>query len=107
MKANTREIWQDRIGRWEASGLNAEAFAAREGMSTKALQTGRWRFNRGSKRLARTTPQFIELASPPRQSRSAGAPFEVTFGSGTRVVIPPHFDRAALEALVEILRGAE
>jgi hypothetical protein len=112
MKRTTREIWSERVRRWQTSGLSAAAFAAREGVNAKTLSF--WRWNLGQKKARRPSavpavvPQaadFIELVAPSKSVPRHGSPFEVSLGNGTRLVVPSLFDERALESLLSVLEA--
>lgn len=117
MKRQRREVWIERVRRWQASALSAEAFAQKEGCHPKTLSVWRWRLGQNRARgkpkraLVSRGPSFVEVLSPrvieavSRPVPSAGLvmPFEVTLASGARLVVPAQFDRRSLEALVAVL----
>jgi len=105
MKESTRKLWVDRIKRWQASGLDAETFAYNEGISPKTLWNKKYAVARACKAMVPSAAQFVEIVQSRAAEREAVAPFEVTLASGSRVVVPARFDRAALQSLVDVLRG--
>jgi hypothetical protein len=111
MKRNTHKEWAARIDRWAASGLDAEAFAQREGVNINTLRNWKWQLATERRRRAAAeeravteAPQmaFVELA-PVREEPSL--PFEVSLRGGARIVVPPKFDPVALRELVSALGG--
>jgi hypothetical protein len=117
----SREVWFDRVQRWQASGLSAEAFSAREGCHPKTLDNWRWKFRLGQQGkahadrslVAAAKPRFVEVISPRVVETACEAasisepvaPFELTLRSGARLVVPARFDRRSLEALVDIVEA--
>jgi hypothetical protein len=106
-----------------ASGESASEFAAREGCRPKALMVWRWQLGLGPRRgkkqlpavVKQAAPRFVELLSPHVLSEVAKPPvvaanqssraFEITLPNGSRVVVPPQFDRQALGVLIELVGG--
>ncbi len=107
MKETTRRLWNDRIERWQARGLDAKAFAKSEGISPKTLQNWRWRSKREHRELraVQKPAQFIELISTPQRSATTSAAFEIVLGDGARVIVPARFEPSALGTLLGLLRG--
>jgi transposase len=126
-RASARE-WARRVERWEASGLTAEAFAARYGL--KASRLVRWRRQlrvssdgvrnglgfpggtHGRKTAsARVTARgeagegstFLELPTALLAS-SADPSLELVFNNGLRVRVPVGFDEPTL---TRVLRAVE
>jgi transposase-like protein len=88
----------------DRSGLSVRQFAAEQGLDPQRLWLWRRRVAGGD----RTT--FQELIVRPSSAESAidgdADRFEVVFGSGVVVRVPPSFDSASLVRLVEALRQA-
>jgi transposase len=119
MKHESIEVWRERVRRWDASGLSAEQFAAREGCKARTLENWRGRLRKaGSRALSTRRPTqpvrsgFVEVLS----SAVVGAfttasaaetqqerPFEVMLPSGARVTVPARFDGESLRALITLL----
>ena len=95
----------ERIERWAASGLEADAFAAKEGINASTLQNWKWRLGAEKKRnrVGRPAATFVEVSAP--ASRDEAAPFEVSLRNGTRITVPAHFDTAAFREVVAALGG--
>lgn len=98
--------------RWEASGLSAGAFAAREGVNAKTLSFWRWNLGQKKARRSSTVPavvpraaDFIEVVASRKPEPLASSPFEVSLRNGTRLVVPSPFDERALEALLGVLEA--
>lgn len=112
-KKATKEVWQDRIARWQESRMTAEEFALREGVQPSSLKWWRWRLGSevvragaGEQRPAKGATAFVEVAPEPAPSapeRSA-ATFEVLLGNGRVVRVPPGFSD---EELVRVIAAAE
>ena len=121
MKHESIEVWRERVRRWDASGLRAEQFAAREGCKARTLENWRRRLrSAGSRALSERAPPrqsaksgFVEvLSSAVMESfttASAGVkqerPFEITLASGARVTVPARFDGESLRELIALLGG--
>jgi transposase-like protein len=83
----------------DSSGASVTAFAARHGIAAHRIY--QWR-----RRLARETdarPTFVEVIDRERSERRGA--FEIEFGSGDVLRVPPEFDAGAVRQLVSILRG--
>lgn len=114
MKQETRNLWVERLGRWAASGLDANEFAAREGISARTLQNGKWRLGaekNGRRVLGRAGPtptpmDFVEVSKPIAVDVIAAAPFEVSLRSGARIVVPARFEVGSFRDLVAALGGS-
>lgn len=112
MKRTTREVWQERVRRWDSSGLSAAVFAAREGVNAKTLSF--WRWNLGQKRTRRPSAMpavapraadFVEVVASSHVPKGNGGPFEVSLRNGTRLMVPSTFDDRALESLLAVLEA--
>ena len=57
----TREIWQERIKRWEESRLPAKEFIKLEGVSDCSLYQWRKRFRKEEESKCAAQPRFVEL----------------------------------------------
>ena len=121
MTRQTRAQWLKRVRRWAKSGLDAEAFAAQEGIEARTLVWWRWRLGMGPRagvlpavgeHVESTTPTFLEVALRPAAAaaRVVSLPdttseaLEVHVG-GHRVVVRPGFDEASLRRLLSVLEG--
>lgn len=62
---STRDEWRARVRGWKASGLTAQAFAAREGISAATLSWWRWRLSRDGERVGKA-----RTGAAPRISRA-------------------------------------
>jgi transposase-like protein len=105
-RRTTAEQWQSRVDRWSASGLTAEQFAAREGVSPHSLSWWKWQLRKRGRNAAARSPEicFVALQEAP-EAVAAAEPFEVLLATGHRVRVPARFDTAALARLVEALGG--
>ena len=91
------------LARWERSGLTLAEFARRAGMQPGTLAW--WRHTLRADARTPGAGRFLELPvqhSPPGPG-PALAPFEVVFGDGTVVRVPPAFDAAALARLFAVV----
>lgn len=108
---STKKVeWTARLAAWAASGLTAEEFAAKNGLTSQALKWWRWHLGAEAARAksapaakAMTTTAFAEVvvaASPPTPPSGA---FEVLLRSGQVVRVPAVFDAVALRRLIDAL----
>lgn len=103
----TRAEWAGRVARWQAGGLSAKAFAAREGIDAKLLGWWRWRLGCGASSESERAPRFVEMQvidAVPAPSRAPG-PVEIVLGNGRVVRVAPGFDAATLERVLTIASG--
>jgi hypothetical protein len=95
-----QQQWRERVERFEASGLSAKAFCAREGFGVESLR--RWR--RWLGRQAAEVPALVEVrvreVAPPPPPRDA---MVVELAQGRRLVLEPGFDPGAVARLVATL----
>lgn len=103
----TRVEWAARVGRWEASGLSAAAFAERAGISAKSLVWWRWKLRSLPQAPAPAALNFLPVRVVDTRARPAGAgrPIEVALPNGRVVRVPPEFDAAELERVLAIASG--
>lgn len=107
---STKKVeWTARLAAWTASGLTAEEFAAKNGLTSQALKWWRWHLGAEAARAksapaakAMTTTAFAEVvvAAPPTPPSGA---FEVLLRSGQVVRVPAVFDAVALRRLIYAL----
>jgi transposase len=105
-----RSEWADRVRRWRRSGLTAGEFADSIGVKAGTLRY--WASRLGRQQHAAPTPKTAPTAAevpvrPPFIELIAGAAedprFELEFGNGRRLRIPPGFDAATLERLLRVV----
>ena len=84
--------------RWQASGKSAAAFARETGMPESRLWY--WKRRIG----AAEAPEFVPVRIVPEE-QPAAACFELTFGDGRRLVIPPALTGRPLRQLLSALRA--
>jgi hypothetical protein len=107
MTRSTREQWEQRIRKWQRSGMDAASFAAREGLTPERLMWWRWHLGFGprAKRSSRP-PQFVEvvLAGVAEEKSAApeGSELEVLVGK-RRVLVRPGFDAQSLRQVLAVL----
>jgi transposase len=91
----TRQLWQQRLGRFTRSGLTVAAFCAREGISSASFYA--WK-----RRLTNGTPDTrfvpVRLVSPP-----AAAPIELLLPSGCVLRLSPGFDPTWVRQVLDLL----
>jgi hypothetical protein len=95
------QLWQQRLGRFQQSGLSVSAFCANEGLSPHSFYAWRRRLQPTSSAHDIDPPRFV----PIRLSNPA-TPVEVVLISGTVLRLPPGCDLAFVRSLVEALGGA-
>ncbi|MCC6809609.1 MAG: hypothetical protein IT381_19425 [Deltaproteobacteria bacterium] len=112
MKRTAREIWADRVERWQASELDAATFAEEEGCNVNTLKSWRWQLGMGRKKKQPhaiaprpRTVDFVELVAPVEHAGAGDLPFEITLRNGTRLIVPARFDRGSLDTLLAALSG--
>ena len=107
-----RDEWERRIQRWTDSGLTAKEFAAETGLNAHTLTHWKWRLAADARSASQPAAKFVEVvqAVPPRAARSSSpstemAFFEVFFGDGRRLRVPPQFEASSLQTLLELMGG--
>ena len=107
MSRTTREQWEQRIRKWQRSGMDAASFASREGLKPERLRWWRWHLGfgpRGKRRSAR--PQFVEVVlagvAEEKSAEPEGNELEVLIGK-RRVVVRPGFDAQSLRRVLAVL----
>jgi transposase len=105
----TRAEWADRVARWEASGLSAAAFAAREGLAAKRLVWWRWKLRSSPMTPSVTAIDFLPARIVDASSRlpSAASPIEIVLPNGRVVRVPAGFDAAELERVLAVAAGPD
>ena len=108
MRRETRATWAKRIEEWKRSGLDAPAFAAKAGVTPRALRWWRWRVGakapvRKAKSLevrrdAVTPMTFVEFANV-----AESAPIEIVLRNEIRVRVGRAFDDVALARVLDVL----
>lgn len=107
----SRDEWQERVRRFEASGLPAAAYARKHGMAPGTLSWWRWKLRRKvraarPRRRRAGAAEFVELSTLGFASASpCGERFELTIGDVT-LRIPADFDEASLGRVLGVVRGA-
>ncbi len=107
MTRSTREQWEKRIRQWQRSGLDAESFAAREGVKPERLRWWRWHLGQGPRASkASAQPPFVEVVlSAADEQKAAEQPrcaLELVIGT-RRVVVRPGFDEQSLRRVLAVL----
>lgn len=104
----SRAEWAKRVARWEASGLSAAAFAARERLAAKSLVWWRWRL-RASPSVPTASPlDFlpVRVVRTGTARPSTAAPIEIVLPNGRVVRVPVGFDEAELERVLAVASGS-
>jgi transposase-like protein len=101
----TEEDARNALKALHESGKSVSVFAAEHGIDPQRLYS--WRRRLGG--AERTT--FQELMIPPLARQSVtdaeSSPFEIVLASGVVIRVPPFFDAAALQRLLEVVRPAD
>lgn len=122
MARESREVWAERVNRWQESGHSAKRFAEANGLNVWTLRGWRAKLDRGAargRRKVRPSP----AGSKGKVARSQGAelPFvelltssgggsseeriEIVLPGTITVRVPFGFDRGALRDLLTMLRA--
>jgi hypothetical protein len=97
-KAGSRsEYWRDLIQQQARSGRSVSVFCSERGVTEQSLYY--WR-----KRLSKEAPVSFALVTADRSASKDGAPLELEFGSGQRLLIPCGVDAATLRTVLTVLR---
>ncbi len=100
----TEQDGRDALAALQRSGKTVGVFAAEHGLDPQRLYS--WRRRLGG--AERTT--FHELIVHPSAQvpvAEGDSPFEIVLASGIVVRVPPSFDAAALQRLLDVVRQAE
>jgi hypothetical protein len=115
---STRVEWLARVRRWKASGLTAEAFAAREGTSAATLSWWRWRLARDGERFGQARvatrrgiacASFVEITDAHIGGGDAAGcaggrgAMRIELAGGAAVVVGADVDGAALGRVLAAL----
>ncbi len=103
----SRAEWAERVARWEASGLSAAAFAARERLAARSLVWWRWKL-RASPSPAASPLDFlpVRVVSTAAARPSTAEPIEIVLPNGRIVRVPVGFDEAELERVLAVASGS-
>ena len=121
MKRTSRDEWNKRVVRWQASGLTAEEFAAELGIKAGTLRHWKWQLGweargkpprasakrptssvRRRRRAPKETVKFSELLIPQAEPPS---PIEIVV-DGSVVRVGPQFDEGVLRRVLAVVKGA-
>ena len=86
------------LSRWKASGKSAGVFAREAGIPESRLWY--WKRRIGDAE----TPTFVPVRIVPEESPEVPACFELSFGDGRRLLIPPTLTGRPLRQLLSALR---
>jgi transposase len=104
-----RSEWEERVGRWQRSGLGAEEFAEREGIKPKRLVWWRWKLRSAPPAPPPPAPELrflpVHVVESVAGSPGAGAALEVVLPNGRVVRVAPGFDPAMLDSVLSIASG--
>ena len=104
-KRRARAWWQQAMTRWRGSGLSAEQFARREGVSTNTLLWWSSQLRRGTRaKHGTSTPAAIEIALDEVRTLSTSGFVEVAVG-GAVIRCAVGTDAVYVSALARALRG--
>jgi len=104
----SRAEWAERVARWEASGLSAAAFAARERLAAKSLVWWRWKLRSSPSASTASPLDFlpVRVVSPGKARPSTAGPIEIVLPNGWIVRVPVGFDEADLERVLAVVSGS-
>lgn len=94
-RAEAREIWAERLRRFEQSGLSAAAFCQREGVSSQSPYY--WRRKLAPHAPDATQPRLLPVRIPD------AAPVELVLPGGCSLRLSPGCDLAFVRSLVAAL----
>jgi transposase-like protein len=113
----SQATWAKRVEEWRASGVSAQEFARRIGVSANSLRHWAWRLKSRAEPTGRSgtsrersaamstvqgTPvsplTFVEMTAAIQ-----GAPLELVLVNGVRVRVPPEFDASALARILDVV----
>lgn len=94
--------WQDRVLRWQRSGMTANAFALKEGLSPRSLTWWRWRLGHQTGNSGQQ-PAFVQIEISSMEPRSKA--IEILVSDKRVVRAQPGFDAETLLRVVETLEG--
>jgi hypothetical protein len=92
-------LWQDRVNRFERSGLSGPVFCAKEGLSLPSFYSWRRRLRRPSG--SPVVPSFL-----PVRITLPGPAVELVLPTGTVLRLAPGCDLTFVRSLVDALGGA-
>ena len=102
MARSTRAEWEQRVTRWERSGLSRVEFAQQEGVMPRKLSWWRWELRRKSATTAIVRqPAFVEVQAVERAG-SSGERVEIVLENGRVVRVPFAFDDAVLGRVLDV-----
>jgi hypothetical protein len=87
------------MSRWRASGKSAGAFAREAGIPESRLRY--WKRRIGDAEV----PTFVPVRIVPEEASGTAAVFELGFGDGRRLLIPPTLTGRPLRQLLSALRA--
>jgi transposase len=104
-RANTRQLWTERLARFADSGLRPAEFCAAEGVSLPSFYSWKRRLN--AEAHSPDAEQNADALLGPRllpvRLTSAAAPLELLLPGGAVLRIPPGSDLAFVRSLVAAL----
>ena len=102
--ASSHEQWSERIARFERGKVDAETFAAGEGVTKRQLMWWRWRVRRDEHATPSTTAlSFVQLE--PSTAPASGPMLELVVAEGRLIRVPTGFDEETLARLVAVVEG--
>jgi len=108
MARETRAIWASRVGRWQASGLDATTFSRRERCNPRTLTYWRWRLGKNAAVPARRAPSrpvsFVEVLAP-ETAPPPDVPVEVVLPAGYRLRLSPSVTTDLLHTVLTVLEA--
>jgi hypothetical protein len=106
MELSTAEIWVDRVGRWRASGEDAETFSRREGYAASTLRCWASKLKREMAAPTRPVVQLARVVRAPSSGTASARPIVLELlDAGVRIAIEEGADARTLAMVLDVVRG--
>lgn len=107
MELSTTEIWADRVGRWRASGEDAETFSRREGYAASTLRCWASKLKREMAAPGRPEVPLARVVRTPSAATASARPILLeVLDAGVRISIETGVDARTLAMVLDVVRGA-
>ena len=97
---NKEQLWRQRIGDWQDSGLSIPAFCKRRGLSQPSFYFWRGELRRRDSEKTLFVPIRLRADGPAPSTNHA---LELFLADGRRIGVAPGFDAATLRRLLTAL----